>query len=60
MEKVYGAPAGVFQMQYSSSLNEGMLESLQENPLAAAVMAFAEDLPEGQVVGDSHGAAAGA
>ena len=48
MEKVYGAPAGVFQMQYSSSLNEGMLESLQENPLATVVMAFAEDLPEGK------------
>ena len=59
MEKVFGAPAGVFQMQYSSALNEGMLESLQENPLAAVVMAFAEDLPEGQVDRNSHGASEG-
>ena len=48
MEKVYGAPPGFFQMQYSDALSEGMLDSLQENPLAAAVMAFAEDLPDGR------------
>ena len=51
MEKVYDAPAGVFQTQYSSALNEGMLDSLQENPLATVVMAFAEDLPDGQWTG---------
>jgi hypothetical protein len=47
MEKADGAPPGVYQMQYSSALNEGMLDSLQENPLAVTIMAFTEGLPDG-------------
>ena len=43
MEKVDGVPTGVYQAQYSSVLNETMLDSLQENPLAAAVMSFVDD-----------------
>ena len=43
MEKVDGAPTGVYQTQYSAVLNETMLDSLQENPLAAAVMSFVDD-----------------
>jgi hypothetical protein len=43
MEKVDGVPTGVYQAQYSAVLNETMLDSLQENPLAAAVMSFVDD-----------------
>jgi hypothetical protein len=38
MEKADGVPAGVYQAQYSSALNAGMLESLESNPLATAIM----------------------
>ena len=40
MEKVDGAPTGAYQDVYSDALNEGMLDSLLENPLAAAVISF--------------------
>ena len=40
MEKVDNAPSGAYQELYSDALKEGMLDSLLENPLAAAVMSF--------------------
>ena len=43
MEKVDGAPSGVYQAQYSDALKEGMLDSLLEDPLASAVMSFTEE-----------------
>jgi hypothetical protein len=48
IEQVDGAPAGVYQAVYSAALGEAMLDSLHENPLAAAVMSFAAELPAGQ------------
>jgi hypothetical protein len=43
MEKVDGVPTGVYQAQYSNALNQTMLDSLMENPLAAAMMSFVDD-----------------
>jgi len=48
MEIVDGVPAGVYQAEYSHALKQSMLDSLLENPLAAAVIAFIEDHPETQ------------
>ena len=53
MEKVDDVPAGIYQMQYSDALKEGMLDSLLENPLAAAVMSFSSDSRKGQWSGTS-------
>jgi energy-coupling factor transporter ATP-binding protein EcfA2 len=39
-EKVDNAPHGAYQELYSDALKESMLDSLLENPLAAAVMSF--------------------
>ncbi len=44
MEMVNGAPAGVYQEVYSECLKEAQLNSLLENPLAAAVYQFADRL----------------
>ena len=44
MELVYGAPAGAFQVNYSECLQETQLNSLLENPLAAAIYQFADRL----------------
>lgn len=44
MEKVDGAPAGVYQMQYSEALTDSMHDSLMDNSLAAAVLSFMEDI----------------
>jgi hypothetical protein len=44
VEKVDGAPEGIYQDEYTLALKDGMLDSLQENPLAAAVMTFAAEL----------------
>ena len=43
MEKVDDVPAGIYQAEYSDVLNRSMLESLQENPLAAAMLSFVAD-----------------
>jgi hypothetical protein len=45
MEKVYGSPEGVYQMEYSNVLNQGQLDSLQSCLLASEVLDFAETLP---------------
>lgn len=44
MEKVDGVPAGVYQAEYSNLLNQGQLDSLQENLLASEVLDFATQL----------------
>ena len=38
MERVEGVPDGTYQAMYSEALQRGMLETLEENPLAMAVM----------------------
>ena len=47
MEKVHDLPAGVYQAVYSDVLNEGMLDSLMEDPLASAVMSFVSEKVDG-------------
>ena len=49
MEIVDKVGSGVYQGLYSSILNEGQRDTLQENLLAAAILEFAED----QIDGDS-------
>jgi hypothetical protein len=47
MEKVDGVPPGVYQAAYSGALSGAMLDGLQENPLAGAVLSFvAEDVSD--------------
>lgn len=46
MEKADGAPTGVYQKVYSEALNQGQLDSLLENTLAAALIEFAENLED--------------
>ena len=46
MEMAQGAPAGVYQTEYSEALRHGQLDSLQENELAAAILELADDLSE--------------
>lgn len=41
MEMAQGAPSGVFQAAYSEALNQGQLDSLMEDTLAATVVDFA-------------------
>lgn len=45
MEIVDDAPEGIYQGEYSRVLNEGQLDSLQSNLLAAAVLEFADAMP---------------
>jgi hypothetical protein len=47
MEKVDGAPPGAYQSAYSDVLNEGMLDSLMDDPLASAVMTFVSEKVDG-------------
>jgi hypothetical protein len=42
MEKVAGAPAGIYQDVYASALQQGQLDSLLDNSLAAAIVEFAD------------------
>ena len=39
-------PAGVYQMEFGLALSAGMRDSLESNPLAAAVIAFVDGNPE--------------
>lgn len=47
-EKVDGLTKEIYQAQYSEALNGAMLDSLMENPLAAAVMSFITDASKDQ------------
>jgi hypothetical protein len=47
MEKAHDFPPGVYQAVYSDVLNEGMLDSLLEDPLASAVMTFVSENADG-------------
>ena len=40
MEMAEGVPAGVYQGLYSDTLQQGQLDTLMDNPLAAAIIAF--------------------
>jgi len=44
MEKAKGIPPGIYQAAYSDALNQGQLDSLLENLLAAAIVEFADDI----------------
>lgn len=44
MEKVYGAPAGVFQSAYSDALRQSQMDSLLDNSLGAALIEFTSDM----------------
>ncbi len=48
MEKVNAVPAGVYQAVYSATLQQGQLDSLMENHLAAVVVEFAETHMDGK------------
>ena len=43
-EKADGVPSGTYQLQYSDAINQGQLDSLMDNPLAAAVLVLAKSL----------------
>lgn len=47
MERVDGAPAGAYQAEYSRLLNQGQLDSLQDNLLASEVLDFARQQLDG-------------
>ena len=47
MEKAHDVPVGVYQMQYSTALNDSMQDSLLENPLAATVVTVADKNSDG-------------
>jgi len=44
MEKVNAMPCGVYQSAYSHVLQDAMLDSLLDNPLAEAIIAFADNM----------------
>lgn len=46
METAANAPEGAFQSVYSDALRRGQGESLQENALASAIVAFAENVDD--------------
>lgn len=50
-ERADGVPAGVFQMEFSSSLNEGMLDALLEDPVASAVLDLLDRVPDASWTG---------
>lgn len=47
MERMQGAPAGIYQAEYSKVLNQGQLDSLQDNLLASEVLDFAHQQLDG-------------
>ena len=47
IEMVYGVPAGMYQDVYCSALNQGQLDALMDNSLAAVVLEFAEIQQDG-------------
>jgi hypothetical protein len=48
MEKVAGAPPGVYQDVYADAVQQGQLESLLDNTLAAAIVEFADSERSGE------------
>lgn len=48
MEMVEGIPAGIFQGLYSETLQQGQLDTLMDNPLAAAIITFMDKF-EGEI-----------
>jgi hypothetical protein len=47
MERIDQMPEGTYQEHYSATLNDGMLDSLLENPLAAAILSLIDAEPSG-------------
>lgn len=46
IEKAENVPVGVYQAAYSDAINQGQLDSLVENPLAALILEFADNYSE--------------
>lgn len=44
MERVEGIPAGIYQDEYSIALRQGQLDTMMDNPLAAAIIQFVDEL----------------
>jgi hypothetical protein len=44
MEMAEGVPLGVFQAQYSHILRQGQLDTLMDNPLAASIIEFMDEV----------------
>jgi len=44
MERAHGLPTPFYQREFSSVLRQGQLDTLMDNPLAAAILEFTEDL----------------
>jgi len=53
MEQVLGLPTCQLQVAYQENLSEAMLDTIQDNPLAAALLSFAEQLSGGTWKGTS-------
>lgn len=51
MEKGVGVGAGTYQGAYSDALKQGQREALLDNVLAATVLEFGENLPDGEWAG---------
>lgn len=48
IERFQGIPGDPYQSAYSEALKQGMRDSLEENPLAAAVLELIDEAPKGQ------------
>lgn len=46
MEKAKGVPPGIYQIQYSAALNTTQLDTLLDDPLAAAIYELADNFPD--------------
>lgn len=42
MEKANGVPSGVYQIEYSNTLQQGQLDTLMDNSLAASIVEFSD------------------
>ena len=51
MEMAQGVPVGIYQQEYSNALNQGQLDALMDNSLAAAVIEFADKIDDGEWTG---------
>lgn len=52
MEMADGIPAGIYQRLYSETLQQGQLDTLMDNPLAAAIIEFMDEF-KGEVWSDT-------
>jgi len=48
IERFQGISGDPYQTNYSEALKQGMRDSLEENPLAAAILELIDEAPKGQ------------